>query len=326
MKLLIHIGLNRTGSTALQEFLAKNRDALRTFGLFYPVGLGQSDRHHHIAQMSTADLAELGRSFRKEMAKDETLVLSSEAFGAEGSSKYLALFEGFDVSTVVYVREHIEYLKSWWAHGVAKEGKLFFLEDFAWLNRKLSYRDLISGWPNCQILPHQGGESGSVVSDFLSRFAPQALNLFTSEQVSTKYNASVGGNLLYFKLIANAVIPEQHKAQTARELQQLSPELGPSNQLPILNREFEEYLCEQFSADRTFLAQLGIDFSSKILRQGVKFPNLQTLAEDFERSLTEANTRNMLVGRYFGAIAGIINLALSETKSTSEHEESIAGE
>jgi hypothetical protein len=42
MDLILHIGTEKTGTTSLQSWLAKNRDALRREGIFFPASLGET--------------------------------------------------------------------------------------------------------------------------------------------------------------------------------------------------------------------------------------------------------------------------------------------
>lgn len=48
MKALLHFGMAKAGSNAIQSTLFRNRDALLRAGALYPPGIGLEDRHHHL--------------------------------------------------------------------------------------------------------------------------------------------------------------------------------------------------------------------------------------------------------------------------------------
>ena len=266
--------------------------------------------------MTAEELAELAGNLQAEMAQDETLLLSSEAFASAGSARFQPLFEAFDVSTVVYLREHIDYLKSWWGFDVGKQTKTISLSDFAWLSRNLSYEDAINGWPDPHLISYDSKEfvGGSVVDDFLTRFAPDALALAQDVDFLARRNPSVKGNLLYLKLRANVAIPDRHVAQTAKEMELLAVERGLLDRAPDLNPDFESFLWAHFSRDREFLSRRGVCFSRASHQNSSSFPDLQNLQQDYHEILDIAERKGMVLERYFSAISHLVNIVLKEKK------------
>jgi len=82
----IHIGIHKTGSTAIQHFLHHNHDALLNHGILYPkVGL-HGTGHHEIAWAAMRRDTAFCNGFMREFARQALhcyayrIVLSSEEF------------------------------------------------------------------------------------------------------------------------------------------------------------------------------------------------------------------------------------------------------
>ena len=142
-RVLLHAGLHKTGTTALQRFLASATDALRARGALYPMaGRGSSDGHHNIAWQLAGD-----RRFRSSAGALDDLaleissfsgdaILSSEDFeGILGTpSRFLpllkhSLLKDHSFTIVLWVRDQASYLESLFFemlhHRMAEEGDRF---------------------------------------------------------------------------------------------------------------------------------------------------------------------------------------------------------
>lgn len=142
MKLTVHIGTTKTGSTSIQAFLAQNRDALFAQGVLYPRDLGPQHHvnatvaaldHHKSPDLMrfcgidgkrqhTAFRKQTARAFNQEIAQSsgvEHVIISSEhlhsrCVAPEAIRRFQSLFcQGFDqVEIVVYVRPQIDHMVS----------------------------------------------------------------------------------------------------------------------------------------------------------------------------------------------------------------------
>ena len=141
--LVLHIGANKTGSTAIQEFLRLNAAALHAFGyVVAPTDLtrgGEVTGHHiwHIEQLRadiptgrerlTKQIHELMRT----LGEDKHLVLSAENLanpdGAEQMFSEVA--SQYDTRVILYIRRQDELLLSSWQQWESKIDDDFW----AWL-------------------------------------------------------------------------------------------------------------------------------------------------------------------------------------------------
>lgn len=146
-KLMIHAGIHRTGTTAIQYKFSHNRAALLSRGVLYP---GEGVNHEAIAwalhrkQLSGADLVAL---LETEITPAITsLVLSAEDFAMHKTLAWLKpLTERFDCRATIYLRRQDEWLMSWynqhikWPFDAQKsrmspEEFLLTLDDYHWLD------------------------------------------------------------------------------------------------------------------------------------------------------------------------------------------------
>jgi hypothetical protein len=113
MKLFIHIGLHKTGTTTFQTFLHLNRKALLKVGVFYPE-MGEHESHwvlpNQLVRNNWAYVEDFMRtSFQTAKEENvETVFISSEDFES-------FLFEGFRASQLENLAYDIGYSSISWA-------------------------------------------------------------------------------------------------------------------------------------------------------------------------------------------------------------------
>jgi len=142
-RLIIHIGMPKTGSTSLQSFLFDNSDELKELGIFYPKQL-----HHHnikfypifldnpfdfIHQRKFFSSDDIARKKHDKYKKDWInlfenndyldFIISSELLylcTKKQISKIYELIEGYfdDVKIICYIREPVSFLRSHIQQGI----------------------------------------------------------------------------------------------------------------------------------------------------------------------------------------------------------------
>jgi hypothetical protein len=174
MKLILHPGIHKTGTTSIQSVLFKNREWLSQRGLFYPVitPFTGSRAHHkfaHVLALERANGRKLARKFLQTAARVaspyDTIILSSEPIYRHYSGggwaglvavdylekrrAYLAVLAevlaGFEVEVIFYLRDYGYWLA--WLHRVLTREGIWsgsankFKEEFG---ERFSYNQQIS--------------------------------------------------------------------------------------------------------------------------------------------------------------------------------------
>lgn len=139
--LFLHIGNNKTGSTSIQGFFAKNREQLKSVGILYPETGNFLDTHYKISgalgigvkpQMDVENYTQesLLASLNSEIASCEsinTLVISSEYFMlTKDASPVREFFRDFNVKIVIYLRRHDEWYESLYNQVIKTTDKRFW--------------------------------------------------------------------------------------------------------------------------------------------------------------------------------------------------------
>lgn len=158
-KLYLHVGLPKTATTSVQQFLLRNRQRLLEDGVLYPKSGLQANAHHSLGNLfnyssadwiETIDANELSRALREEVASSgcQTVIMSTEtlawAYKLEDLKEY---FRGFDTSIVFYLRRQDEWLESAYQDNL-KTGDTDLDKD-AYLNLRLPLLDFyaaLSRW------------------------------------------------------------------------------------------------------------------------------------------------------------------------------------
>ncbi len=120
----LHIGMNKTGSTAIQFWMSDKREALVHSGFLYSE-TGEADGAHYdlsrdcgfvLGNKEGFDkslIEDYRKSFKSELKQShaDTVLFSSENFVLEGSLEAVKyFFEGYRLKIIVYLRRH-DY---WW--------------------------------------------------------------------------------------------------------------------------------------------------------------------------------------------------------------------
>lgn len=126
--IFLHIGYNKTGTTAIQRHLARNTGALLQSGVLYPSTGRDRIAHHMLAdsigfgprKKSDDEIANNLRELREELEQEirtcgpiHSVVISSEMFRRKRLLAYVKeLFESYSVRVLVYLRRHDQWCES----------------------------------------------------------------------------------------------------------------------------------------------------------------------------------------------------------------------
>lgn len=188
----LHIGANKTGSSAIQDFLNKNRGALREDGFHYIENV-HDNAHYPLSyalgcgpNLNAVDKdSELKKTLKEiEQNKEKKILISSEYFILEDDPRKLAnYFRGHDVKIVVYLRRHDLWLESLYNQAVKTVpvipwdgGILSYIDHIGGKKKQeLSYKSLLEKWENVFgssniiVRPYESAAfpNGDIVSDFI---------------------------------------------------------------------------------------------------------------------------------------------------------------
>lgn len=149
-RVYIHIGFEKTGSTAIQDYCAANSDALARKGIFYPADKSAPlvyDRTHwpivavfsetnkFVPPQKQLTVTELKKSIDEviQSSKCENIVFSAEPFSSmlldnEVLSRLKDVFQGYEVKIVAYIRRQDSFFISHISNYV-KGGRFLKLSD-----------------------------------------------------------------------------------------------------------------------------------------------------------------------------------------------------
>jgi len=243
---LLHIGAPKTGSTALQKFLATNRERLRGLGMEYPDVSLRGFGHHDIAFLvgggyptwatpQDRPLEELVRDLADTVASSPMVALSSENFyllpNPPGVAQLLeqAGIGAGDVRVIVYLRRQDEAHLSWYNQAVKAQGYSGSIADNIGETHSLwDYAAQLKRWAavfgadNLVVRTYQlpDAPGGDIRRDFL-RIAglPEDGFDFPRENVNSRINAEI---LEFQRLINQLPLSPQQKRGAHKELIELT--------------------------------------------------------------------------------------------------------
>lgn len=285
-KIYLHIGMNKTGSSAIQSYMHKNRPVLKNIGVLWPeTGLGrdgQGEGYHYGlssalgfagGRAEPADASErqaLRDALDEEIAAAgaRSVVLSSEFFVLRRDHEPLAsFFEGLDVHVVVYLRRH----DTWWPSLFAQAIKTS--ANPPWQRNFRSYQQLqaknrgqyfvfgelldamadLFGQENVSACPYEDGQiEPDLVTHFLKEIGePQAADLIPPQK--DRVNTSLSPrSLSLIDLVQRARIEPVTKGRIIRTIMDEDDGAAGGDLVPAAVRR---ELAEEHAADYERIAR-----------------------------------------------------------------------
>jgi hypothetical protein len=296
MDIVFHIGTNKTGTSTVQGFLDRNPEFLRRHGWVYPRTGRESETHHTSLAHTPENLLPQAVSDIEKEAQGCGIIISSEYFHTIDPTTFLDAFSAHNISTVVFLRDHVSYFSSWYREAIKSENKTYSFWDFITLVYR-PYSAWLHMWPNLTVINYDRKNliNQSVVDHFI-----QILNFQTPPPPNQQdENVSISGNLLFAKQIINNVITNEQKYMLRSEMQNLLC-IDPtfSGSMHITDREFE-YLTQRYEADKIeVLDSYGIDLTPPAAaKDGSLSPDMSRWQEDTSTLLSYSRENDYLFGK-----------------------------
>jgi hypothetical protein len=304
MRYVLHIGTNKTGTSTLQEYLGTHRADLLLRGIWYP-NLGSFPHAHHdlAYAIKKKDFGAYGLA--PEVVSDaaaplgaKTVLLSSEAFHTiREVGDVAAVFPPETTRVVLYVREHVSYLASWYREAVQARNVTCSFHDFAQIFG-YSLMELVDRWDavygkNLYVRHYERNKlvDNDIVTDFFATAfsgPPPVIRDFEDR------NPSISGNLLFLKLLLNHLLTEEENAAIIYELSTLATLDARFGGKMFVSERDARRVAHRHAQDRKELKRrCRIVFTPP--RDGIegnRSPDLPMLGDDIANLLDVAKSRN----------------------------------
>lgn len=233
--LYLHVGLHKTGTSAIQKFLRQNSALLQEKGFYYHLDIQEGDAHHTIpailrqkATLKNIYQAEawLADCKRYCQAHNLSLLLSSKAFSEPIQYEELAhLLQPFDTSIILYIRRQDFLIES--VINQVLKGRQEIHPDNAWINFDRVYvtdfTKRISQWrqicPNGRIILRRYGATAQkryLEADFLDAVGIHTTPLPDLQPKLVNQSFTLYEFVVLRKLVQNGVIPSRAALEQAR--------------------------------------------------------------------------------------------------------------
>ena len=296
-RLVLHIGTNKTGTSSIQRMLLENRGVLRRAGWDYP-NFHLLHMAHHPLAYSIAGHTQRGlgpnweNGFRKLLDTSEhRLIFSSELFFRTVDPAAVArYFPPQDTLVVLYLREHLAYMMSWYAQAIQERNLTASFGDYLHLFSQ-SFSSYLKDWENvygAENIVTRVFDRGSLVGkdsrvDFMQFI--DGVDVGKLKMPVDDSNLSISGNLLFFKKILNSYMT-QEEAMT----HPITDEIGAFASVQdsfrgkfLVSREEAGVAQNLFAPDLEDLARRGLEFPQMPREvQGHAYPDFDTLQPDFK--------------------------------------------
>ena len=251
-ELYLHIGMPKTGTTALQNFFYINQAILKSCGITYPLNDVWYMAHHHLGWSLEEKSRKINQPVGLKSADEEwSLVLKSDAVlncndrilvsaetlarcGQESLLRIREYTSDYDVKIVLYLRRQdrmmsslVNQMTKYFSHTWTDE-----TDAFSFSHR--NYTTLLGSWAavfgkeNLIVRPYEKGQfyGGAIFSDFLHHvFGLELTDAFQLPE--TDYNPRLHRVALEYKRLLNFLeLPIEQKRATVEPLVQFSRQLA----------------------------------------------------------------------------------------------------
>lgn len=225
-KLILHIGMPKTGTTSIEGFLYNNNPLLESLGYCYPVFKDDKDTQngcviydYMIGGRINSEHPGWNKLWNDIRCKLETknVIFSSESIWIFDTSHIISLIkkEYDNVKVIVYLRRQDLYLESAYNQRIKKENLCQSIDEYSYIKKfelnyleKLDKISNIVGRENLIVRVYEKeqfeGEKHDVISDFLKTLNINMDSKFI--KAAANRNASLYGNFIEIKRIMNSIL------------------------------------------------------------------------------------------------------------------------
>lgn len=326
-KLILHIGLQKTGTTFLQQNLIGRASLLREAGVHYLSPKGNlptekvSAAHHWmvsaVRKMPTSYIPDVPFSFlpqyvanmRQKIERNECPValISSENFSRMNDDQVAAVrkhFQGIDTEVVIYLRRQDIWIDSWYAQMV-KTGKTIQLEDaLKDMADFLDFRNLINRWgnsfgrKNIRLGIYENLNSPTDLwRDFFTLIGcPSAASIKLQEESA---NVTLSSQLTKFIEIAQETTG--YNPQLRRFLERVNENFEPSKSLKFISEVRAHELLESY-------AEANQEIAKEFFDRDHLFANMDVVGSDTDQSLSIEDIVKIMAGSNIALLKRISDL------------------
>ena len=307
--IVLHIGTNKTGTSTLQDFLHSNRAQLKQYGFYYPDLSDICGSAHHavsrILKGLSADEAGLPNTWfedivsRADDTKCDTVIFSSEDFHTIKDLALLkATFEGYEVKVILYLREYVAYLSSWYQQAIHSRNLTMSFDEFIEFH-KSHYSSLLNKWAAAfgrdalvtSVYKRANLVGADITKDFISKLGGIDSNAI--KNIGHDKNPSITGNLLFFKKVLNQFLTKEESLSVAYEIAAIT-KANPKyiGKMHISERDVSR-INWLYESDVNYLKDefnLALDVQTNVA-SGTPVPCQEALKEDWEQIVTYIKER-----------------------------------
>ena len=214
--LYLHVGMPKSGSTAIQIFIAQNQAALLKNGVIYPRLTNSTPGHHALAShyrkggiswaeyLSKEEIFSEFRRLEHEHDDAHSFIISSEAFWASPyKDKLSSDLERYNVRIIVFLRRQDEFLGAQFRQQVKVGNAIGPLDEFieTW-GKAMSFKDKLFQWEeyfgrqNISVIPYNAkawnkGAEGKLLEvmgvPYTQEFTAPVVSNISLSRASLKY-------------------------------------------------------------------------------------------------------------------------------------------
>jgi hypothetical protein len=272
-QLYVHIGYGKTGTSAIQLGLYKERARLLDRGILYPLtGLSEYG-HYLLAPLDETPMSANTSGFYESLLNEvnsssaQKIVLSAESFcfaSGDFVKDLRKLMDSFIVKIIIYVREQVALLSStyleWQKQGLDCNQSIedyfeFHWESFDFMKRIEPWAEHFGSHCISARLYDRNITGEDVVPDFLSILGVKRLPGYATATANTSILPDFS-NLL--AMLDSLDPPLERRSEFVRELLQLSRQFAGRSSTRLVGSEL-------YSAVRTRFASSNMQFAAQFL-------------------------------------------------------------
>lgn len=272
--LYIHIGANKTGSTALQFFLESNRKALSEQGILYPTKGVFCSAHYHISDklgygpkllQEQPDIIDEIKNEINHSAEPKAIISSEYFILSKDPSNVRKAFSEYDVKIILYLRRHDLWFESLYNQAVKtaltprwdKGIQSFITYQQTHNIQEFDYLKIIKAW--CQVFgqeniivrPYEKSQfkNQSIYDDFLACLGVESRSNYVVPDKNLNTSIPIAFLDIVDSLNRQQSIDNETKKKAINKISSLRPDkksnksfnLSPAERIEIINSNQDAY-------------------------------------------------------------------------------------